>query len=258
MWLPGAVTIVTLAKVLATVGAVAGQAAGHALVGAGDRVERVVAARGVALRARRAGRDVVGGLARPRSALSAKRGRRGVAAVAVTAGRVALSKRVGPRVAGRWWRCSRASPGKARALVAGLAGRHRCCHRACGRQRQRRDVDARGAELEAARVDVRGGMAARAVAVEAADRDVVARGRNDRDVGEGGRDRRRVAAQAVGHALVRAGDRVQRRSCPPWCGTARTARGRDVVGGLGCRRQQVGGEGRRGACGSSSQSPVVG
>ena len=67
-------------------------------------------------------------------------------------------------------------------------------------------------------------VAAGAVAVEAADRDVVARRRHDRDVRERGRDRWRVAAQARRDSLVSAGNRVRAHSCPPWCGTGRRGR----------------------------------
>src|SRR5205814_10580534 len=51
-------------------------------------------------------------------------------------------------------------------------------------------------------------MTARAVAVEAAERKVVARVGDDRDVGEGLRHRRTVAGEAPRHALVGAGDGI--------------------------------------------------
>src|SRR5205807_6231436 len=69
---------------------------------------------------------------------------------------------------------------------------------------------ARAAELEAARAHVRGAVTARAVAVEGAERKVVARVGDEGDVGEGRRHRRAVAGEAPRHALVRPGDRVRR------------------------------------------------
>src|SRR5206468_5829898 len=69
--------------------AVAGEAPRHALVGAGDRVGRVVARGGVALRAWRSGGNVIGRLGGRRHVRHEGRSR-GVTAVAVAGGRVHL------------------------------------------------------------------------------------------------------------------------------------------------------------------------
>src|SRR5437763_504608 len=74
----------------------------------------------------------------------------------------------------------------------------------------RRTGEARRAELEAARIDVARRVTARAVAVEGAERNVVARVGDEGDVGEGRRHRRAVAGEAPRHALVGAGDGVGR------------------------------------------------
>src|SRR5436305_6111149 len=77
--------------------AMAAQAAGDSLVSGGDRVERVVAGRRVALEARRAGRNVVGGA---RGALGESR--RIVTLTAIARRRVQrIELRRGPRVPGR-------------------------------------------------------------------------------------------------------------------------------------------------------------
>src|SRR5205823_9517839 len=68
--------------------------------------------------------------------------------------------------------------------------------------------DVRGAELETTGVHILGAVTARTVAVEAANRDVIGGGPDDRDVGEGPGDGRAVAGEAARHALVRAGGRV--------------------------------------------------
>src|SRR6184192_4582898 len=75
---------------------------------------------------------------------------------------------------------------------------------------ERRTRDARRAELEAPRIDVARRVTARAVAIEAAERNVVARIGDEGDVGEGRRHRRAVAGEAPRHALVGPGDRVGR------------------------------------------------
>src|SRR6202035_4028001 len=82
--------------------------------------------------------------------------------------------------------------------------------------RERRSRDARRPELEATGVHIGRGVAARAVAVESADRDVIASGpADDRDRVAGWRSGERPRARAVtgeapAHALVRAGDGVER------------------------------------------------
>src|SRR5205823_14827600 len=68
--------------------------------------------------------------------------------------------------------------------------------------------DVRGAELETTGVHILGAVTARTVAVEAANREVIGGGTDDRDVGEGPGDGRAVAGEAALHALVRTGDRV--------------------------------------------------
>src|SRR4029077_15285331 len=78
-----------------------------------------------------------------------------------------------------------------------------------------RRVDVRGAELEAADVDVGRRVATRAVTVEAADRDVVIRQPGDRNGVAGwrsgeGSSARSVAGETTGHALVNTGHRVER------------------------------------------------
>ena len=170
-------------------GSVTAQALRHPLVGAGDGVERVVARGGVALRARRTGRDVVRGLAGTGDV--AGEGRRGgVAAAAVATRRMlGIERRGGTRVAGGG-AAARQHPHVRSGLVAGLAGGDRRGHRRVAGDAERRGGDARAAEFEAARIDVGRCVAAGAVAVEAADRDVVARRADDRDVGEGRRRRR--------------------------------------------------------------------
>src|SRR5207248_10880335 len=91
-------------------------------------------------------------------------------------------------------------------------------------------------------------MAARAVAVEGGDRDVVARSRNDREhrIGgntEGPGDRRTVAAQARHHALVGAGGRVEGVAAGGGMALGAGRGGRNMIRRLS-RLVQVGGEGR--------------
>src|SRR6266478_1785445 len=189
-------------------GTVTGQTPGDALVRAADRVERVVARGGVALRARCSGRNVIGGLAG--SGHIGREGRRGgMAATAVASGwmlRVECAR--GARVA-----CRGAGAGEhshvRRQLVAGLAGGNRCRHRRMARDAEGRVRDARRAELEATRIHVARAVTARAVAVEAADWNVVA-GRADHSDVDEGTDRRTMTGQTPGDALVRAGDGVER------------------------------------------------
>src|SRR5213082_2158105 len=100
--------------------AVAGEAARHALVGAGDGVERVVTRGGVALGARRGGWDVIRGL-RITGLISHEGRCRGVTAVAVAGGRVHLVEglRTGVTPGGRAARDHSEVRG---ALVTGLTG----------------------------------------------------------------------------------------------------------------------------------------
>src|SRR5438067_4301879 len=85
-----------------------------------------------------------------------------------------------------------------RALVAGLAGGDRGRDPGVAGHRERWRREARRAELEAARIDVARRMTARAVAVEAAERKVVARVGDERDVGDRGDPGRAVAVDATG------------------------------------------------------------
>ena len=150
-------------------------------------------------------------------------------------GRMTLVQRgVRPRVARACSRCWRSSPHTARS-------RGRWCTRApspprsCGRPRSgSASLMLAAPSLKPPAVTLAVRVAARAVAVEIADRHVVGAGRaHDRDVGPASGRRWSVAAQAVGHALVRAGHRVKRIVARR--GMALRARrvGRDMVGGLG-------------------------
>src|SRR6266478_6575580 len=187
-------------------GTVTGQTPGDALVRAADRVEREVARGGVALRARCSGRNVIGGLAG--SGHIGREGRRGgMAATAVASGwmlRVECAR--GARVAGRG---AGEHSHVRRHLVAGLAGGNRRRHGAVPGDAEGRVRDARRAELEATWTHVARAVTARAVAVEAADWNVVAGRADHRDVDEG-TDRRTMTGQTPGDALVRAGDGVER------------------------------------------------
>src|SRR5439155_5332924 len=189
-------------------GTVTGETPAHTLVRAGDGIEREVARGGVALRARRVGRNMVRGLGA--AGHIAGKGRRGrVAAVAVTTGRMDLVQRGRTRVS-RGARAAGDHPQVGCALVTGLTGGDGRRHRGVACDAERGTRDARGAELEAARIHIGRGVAARAVAVEAADRHVVARVGDEGDVGEGRGDRRTVTGETPGDALVRAGDGVGR------------------------------------------------
>src|SRR5262250_419740 len=103
-----------------------------------------------------------------------------------------------------------------RALVTGLAGRGRRRYGCVAGGIERRGIDVRRTELEAAGVDVGGRVTARAAAIEAADRDVVVtRPADDRDrVGGRWSGKRSGACTVTGetarHTLVQAGDRVHR------------------------------------------------
>src|SRR6516165_3440850 len=122
------------------------------------------------------GRDVVGRLGAGGDVTCEGR-RRGMAAVAVATGRVVLVERCrGPRVTRRGVRAGGHTE-VLRALVTGLAAvdAARPSDRGVSGRRERRSIDARGAELEAPRVDVGGRVAARAAAIEGPDRDVIPR-----------------------------------------------------------------------------------
>jgi len=166
---------------------VTGEAPGHALVGARDRVERVIAHGRVALGARRAGRNVIRGLGV--AGLIAGKGRRGrVAGAALARGRMGLVVRGGARIPpGGRGADEHADVG--RGLVTGRAGAHHRRYRGVAGDAERRTRDACRAELEAPRVHVAGAVAARAVAIQAPERDVIARVGDEGDVGEGRRHR---------------------------------------------------------------------
>src|SRR5256714_14689865 len=141
---------------------------GYALVGAGNRVERVITRGRVALRARGAGRNVVRGLG-VTGLVGREGGRRRVAADAVPARGMVLVERGRTGVSGRG-RGAGNHADVGRGLVTGLAAADRRRHRGVAGDRECRIRYARGAELEAAWVYIRRGVAARTVAVEAAGR----------------------------------------------------------------------------------------
>jgi len=203
-----------------------------------------VARRRVALGARRAGRDMVRRLGAAAHLIGGKGRGGGVAAAAVTRGRMGLVVCLGTRVA-PGGRSAHHHPQIRRGLVTGRAGAHRRHGRVAG-DAERRSTDARRTDAEATGVHVRGAVAARAVAIQAPDRKVIARCGHDRDVGEGLRHRRTVAGEAPGHALVRAGDGVEREVARGRVALGAGRSGRNVIRRLAGRRQQVGRErGRR-------------
>ena len=194
----------------------AAQAVGHALVRAGHGVEGVVVRRGVALRARRVGRNVIRGLG-VAGLVAGKRRRRAMATAAIAGGGMELIERRRARVSCR--ACGAGDhPHIGSGLVAGGAGGHLSHHRRVSGDAQGGCCDARRTDLEATRRHLGRAVTARAVAIQVADRNVIGpRRAHDGDIGESVGHRRRVAAQAVGHALVRAGHRVERRNCRRWC-----------------------------------------
>src|SRR6516165_11121540 len=134
---------------------VTGEAAGHALVDAGHRVERVVACGGVALGAGRRSRDVIGRFA-PGADVACEGGRGRVAARAVAAGRVDRVVLGGAVIALSAHGGAHHHAQVLRALVTGLAAAD-AAGATDGRVAgggERRCIDARGAELEATGVDV--------------------------------------------------------------------------------------------------------
>src|SRR5215468_3829041 len=152
---------------------VTGEAAAHALVHTGDRVQCVVARGGVALRTGSRGRDVVRWLARPTVEVAQEGGRRRVTAAAVTRGRVRGVVLDRPVIALRGHRGADQHAEELRTLVTGLTRRHHRGYRRVAGTIECRRIDVRRTELEASRVHVGGRVTARAAAVEAADRDVV-------------------------------------------------------------------------------------
>src|SRR5437763_13598957 len=87
-------------------------------------------------------------------------------------------------------------------------------------------------------------MTARAVAVEAAEREVVARVGDEGDVDERGVRRRAVAGEAARHALVGAGDGVERVVTRGRVALGARRAGRNVIRRLGVTGL-IGREGRR-------------
>src|SRR5262249_51211137 len=100
-----------------------------------------------------------------------------------------------------------------------------------------RRLDVRGAGLEPAEFGVGGGVTARAVAVEAADRDVITRQPGDGNGVARWRSGERSSARSVtgettAHALVDTGDGVRREVTRGSVALGTGGGGRDVVGGL--------------------------
>src|SRR6202035_4458272 len=181
--------------------AVTGEAPADALVRAGDGIQRIVARGGVALRAHGGSWDVIGRLRGCGQQIRCESGCRHVAGAAVATGRVLRVECGRTGVSGRS-RGAREHPDVGRALVTGRARAHRRYGGVAG-DRERRACDARRAEFEAARIHIRCGVAARAVAIEVAERNVIARAADNLDVGEGPGDRRTVTGETPAHALVR-------------------------------------------------------
>ena len=165
-----------------TLSAVAGDAR---MPGRTHDVHSVIAGSGVALGAGRIRRDVIRGLAAARH-VGREGGRRRVAAVAVAAGRMALVECCRGTGVTRRRRSAGNHAEVRRGLVTGLAAADaaRAADGGVTGDRQGGRGEARGSDMEAARVDVGGRVAAGAVAVEAVDRDVIARARDHGDVGK--------------------------------------------------------------------------
>jgi len=223
-------------------GTVTGQTPGHTLVGAGDGVEREVAHGRMALRAHRGSWNVIGGLRSCRQQIRRESGCHHVAGAAVATGRVLGIVRGRTRVSSGGRR-ARGHPYVGPALVTGCAGGDRRRDGGVAGGREGRTGDARGAELEAAGVDVRGAVAARAVAVEAADGHVIAGRADQGDVDEGS-DRGTVTGQTPGHTLVGGGDGIQRIVARGGVALRARRRGWNVIGGL-AGRGHIAGKGRR-------------
>src|SRR5205823_6632905 len=158
----------------------------------------------------------------------------GLTALAIARGRMTLVERGRTLVSGR--SCAAGEhPDVGRGLVTGHAGRAR--HRRVARDAERGTGDVRRAELEAAGIHIRRAVAARAVAIRAADRNVIA-GRGDYGDVDEGPDRGTVTGETPAHTLVRAGDGVEREVARG--GVALRAHGGrwDVIGRLrGCGEQ---------------------
>ena len=207
-------------------------------------IQGVVAGGRVALRARRVGGNVSRRFGAAAHLIGGKRRAGRVAAVAVTAGRMGLVVCLGTGVA-PGGRGAHHHPQIRRGLVTGRAGAHHR-HGGVAGDAERRSTDTRRTDTEAPGVHVRGAVAARAVAIHAADRKVIARCGHDRDVGKGLRHRRTVAGEAPGHALVGAGDGVEREVARRRVALGAGRSGRNVIRRLAGGRQQVGRErGRR-------------
>jgi len=187
--------------------AMAAQTPGHTLVSTGDGVNREVARRRVALRTHGGCGNVIRGLRGCGEQICCERGCRHVAVAAVASGRMLGVVRARSRVSSGERR-ARGHPHVGRALVTGRARGHRRRHRRMAGDGECGIRDVRSAELETTGVHILGAVAARTVAVEAADRDVIGGGTDDRDVGEGPGDGRAVAGEAARHALVGTADRV--------------------------------------------------
>ena len=220
---------------------VAAQAARHPLVSAGDRVGRVVARCRVALRARRRGRNVVRRLSAG-SHIIREGGCRRMTAAAIAGGRMnGIERR-------RWARIPRHRPRAgehaevARRLVTGLTSGYRRRDRGVTGHGQRRTVNARRPDVESARVHIAHAVAAGAVAIQVAGRNVIAGRGGDLDVGKRPGHRRTVAAEAGGHALVSCGDRVGRVVTRRRVALRARRGGRNVIGRL-ARTRHIAGEG---------------
>src|SRR5215469_5211322 len=158
---------------------------------------------------------MVGGLASTTIEVTCEGRCRGVTAAALARGRVArIECGRGTRVAGGGVRAGEHAEVRRR-LVALLAARDRGCHGGVAGDSQRRRIDVRRTDVEATGVDVGGRVAARAVAVEAAVREVVAGSGDDGDrvAGRWSGERtgaRSVTGETTRDTLVDAGDGVER------------------------------------------------
>src|SRR5215470_5887405 len=138
-----------------------------------------------------------------------------------------------------------------RTLVTGLAGRGRRRYGCVAGGIERRRIDVRRTELEAAGVHVGGRVTARAAAVEATHRDVVVTWpADDRDrVGRWrsgkGPSARPVTGEAARHALVHTGDRVHRVVACGGMALRTGGGGRNVVGWLARTPVEITEEGGR-------------
>ncbi len=210
---------------------VAGHTARDALMCAGHGVEREVTGRRVTLRTRRGGRNVIGRFGSGDHI--ARKSRYCEVATSAVAGRGMQGVECG-RGPGVPRGCGRAGDHAQvrRGFMAGLAQGHGAGDRRVPSRCERRVVDARRADIEAPGVHVGRGMAARTVAVEITDRNVIVGSRGDRDVGKRRGDGRPVAGHTARDALMCAGHRVE--GIVTRCRVTLCAGGvrRDVVSGL--------------------------